>query len=36
MPLNAEARALLDQMDAVGAPPLDTLPPEEARRARAE
>lgn len=36
MPLNAEARALLDLMEAVGAPPLDSLPPEEARRARAE
>ena len=33
---NAEARTLLDLMDAVGAPPLDSLPPEEARRARAE
>jgi len=36
MPLNAEARSLLDLMEAVGAPPLDSLPPEDARRARAE
>ena len=36
MPLNAEARTLLDLMEAVGAPPLDSLPPEDARRARAE
>jgi len=36
MPLNAEARTLLDLMDAVGAPPLDSLPPDDARRARAE
>ncbi len=36
MPLNAEARRLLDLMEAVGAPPLDSLPPAEARRARAE
>lgn len=36
MPLNAEARTLLDLMDALGAPPLDSLPPVDARRARAE
>ncbi len=36
MPLNVEARTLLDLMEAVGAPPLDSLPPDEARRARAE
>ena len=36
MPLNAEARTLLDLMEAVGAPPLDSLPPVDARRARAE
>jgi acetyl esterase len=36
MPLNAEARMLLDLMEEVGAPPLDSLPPVEARRARAE
>ncbi len=35
MPLNAEARTLLDLMEAVGAPPLDSLPPEAARAARA-
>ena len=35
MPLNTEARTLLDLMDAVGAPPLDSLPPVEARSARA-
>ncbi len=35
MPLNAEARTLLDLMEAVGAPPLDSLPPEAAREARA-
>ena len=35
MPLNTEARALLDLMDAVGAPPLDSLPPAAAREARA-
>ncbi|MGA9276677.1 alpha/beta hydrolase [Ilumatobacter sp.] len=36
MPLNSEARSLLDLMDAVGAPPLDSLPPVAARDARAE
>jgi acetyl esterase len=35
MPLDAEARALLDLMEAVGAPPLHSLPPIEARAARA-
>ena len=35
MPLNAEARTLLDLMDSMGAPPLDSLPPEAARAARA-
>ena len=36
MPLNAEARAVLDLMEEIGAPPLDSLPPAEARAARAE
>ena len=35
MPLNAEARSLLDLMEAVGAPPLDSLAPADARAARA-
>lgn len=34
MPLNADARLVLDLMDDVGAPPLDSLPPAEAREAR--
>lgn len=34
MPLNAEARRILELMDERGAPPLDSLPPEEARAAR--
>lgn len=34
MPLNAEARNILDLMAERGAPPLDSLPPEQARAAR--
>lgn len=34
MPLHAEARRVLDMMEAAGAPPLDSLPPAEARAAR--
>ena len=33
MPLNSEARSLLDLMEQIGAPPLDALPPAEARAA---
>jgi acetyl esterase len=36
MPLNAEARTLLDLMEQIGAPPLDSLPPAAARAARAD
>lgn len=34
MPLHHEARTLLDMMEAIGAPPLDSQPPAEARVAR--
>lgn len=34
MPLNAQARRVLDLMEERGAPPLDSLPPAEARAAR--
>jgi acetyl esterase len=36
MPLNAEARTLLDLFEQLGAPPLDSLPPTEARAARVD
>lgn len=36
MPLNAEARTLLELMEQIGAPSLDSMPPTEARAARAE
>jgi acetyl esterase len=34
MPLHHEARTLLDMMEAIGAPPLDSQPPAEARATR--
>ncbi|WP_420451110.1 alpha/beta hydrolase [Ilumatobacter sp.] len=36
MPLHAEARSLLALMEQIGAPPLDSLPPAQARAARRE
>lgn len=36
MPLNAEARTLLELVERIGAPPFETLSPAEARAARAE
>jgi acetyl esterase len=36
MPLNAEARTLLDLLEQLGAPPFETLDPVEARAARAD
>ena len=36
MPLDAEARLVLDLMEQLGAPPFETLTPPEARAARAD